>query len=212
MVAHPDAAGRAGEPQPNSPDGAQPRPAPASPLSAAPGPAAQGQADGLNRLSGRIPRRREDTQSSSCRRARQSARGARRGGRADGLDLSERIRVRSESRPGGRQGSNWSLRPSRNGRALPCPALITGLVSGGVSWKTPGAGGGGVNGMSTDAVSRPSPARWARTAAASLAPALIPRCLAGPSGRRSARAAASQLTAQARLCVTGSVKLAALTV
>src|SRR6476660_1852592 len=31
------------------------RPAPASPLSAAPGPAAQGQADGLNRLSGRIP-------------------------------------------------------------------------------------------------------------------------------------------------------------
>ena len=44
-----------GEPQPNSPDGAQPRPAPASPLSAAPGPAAQGQADGLYRLSGRVP-------------------------------------------------------------------------------------------------------------------------------------------------------------
>jgi len=49
--------------EPNSPDGASPRPAPASPLSAATGPAAQGQADGLNRLSGRIPRRREDAQS-----------------------------------------------------------------------------------------------------------------------------------------------------
>jgi hypothetical protein len=52
---HRDAAGQAGEPEPNSPDGAPWRPAPASPLSAAPGPAAQGQADGLHRLSGRIP-------------------------------------------------------------------------------------------------------------------------------------------------------------
>ena len=41
--------------QPNSPDGDPPRPAPAEPLSAAAGPAPQGQADGLIRLSGRIP-------------------------------------------------------------------------------------------------------------------------------------------------------------
>jgi len=41
------------------------------------GPAAQGQADGLYRLSGRIPRRRGTPNRSSCRRARQSARGPR---------------------------------------------------------------------------------------------------------------------------------------
>src|SRR2546429_9155614 len=42
-------------PQPHSPDGELPRPAPASRLSAATGLAAQSQADGPIRLSGRIP-------------------------------------------------------------------------------------------------------------------------------------------------------------
>jgi hypothetical protein len=55
IAAYPDVAGRAGAPEPDSPGWAYPRPAPASPLSAAPGPAARGQADGLHRLSGRIP-------------------------------------------------------------------------------------------------------------------------------------------------------------
>ena len=64
MVAHPDAAGRGGEAGAELRQMGRDREASsASPLSAAPGPAAQGRADGLYRLSGRIPRRREDTQS-----------------------------------------------------------------------------------------------------------------------------------------------------
>jgi hypothetical protein len=42
-----------------------------------PGPAAQGQADGLHRLSGRVPRRREDAQSIIMSPGAASARGPR---------------------------------------------------------------------------------------------------------------------------------------
>jgi hypothetical protein len=59
---------RPGLQQPNSPDGEPPRPAPAEPLSAAAGPASAGQADGLIRLSGRIPARPGTPDQSSCRR------------------------------------------------------------------------------------------------------------------------------------------------
>jgi hypothetical protein len=102
-----------------------------------------------------------------------------------------------ESSRSGGPGSNWSLRFSRNGRALPCPARIAGLETGGVSWKTPGAGGGGVQGMSTEAVSRPSPARSARMTDASCAPAAIPLFLGRTVGHR--REPSGQARVEARL-------------
>jgi hypothetical protein len=74
---HLDAAGQAGEPEPDFTRWGTTRPAPASPLSAATGPAAQDQADGLHRLSGRIPRRREDARSIIMSPGAASARGPR---------------------------------------------------------------------------------------------------------------------------------------
>ena len=80
---------------------------------------------------------------------------------------------------------------SRNDRALPSPARMAGANVGGVGCHTPGAGGGGANGMSTDAVSSPSPWRWARTAEASCVPAAMPALLAGPPGIAASVAARS---------------------
>jgi hypothetical protein len=84
---------------------------------------------------------------------------------------------------GGGPGSNWLLAASRNGLALPSPARTAGPKDGGVGCHTPGAAGGGVQGMSTDAVSSPSPVRCASTAAACCRPARSPALLASPSGR-----------------------------
>ena len=76
MVAHPDRpAGEASRSR-THPMGHNRGPAPASPLSAATGPAAQGQADGLYRLSARIPPAGGRTPNrSSCRRARHAPAG-----------------------------------------------------------------------------------------------------------------------------------------
>ena len=91
--------------------------------------------------------------------------GARRGGRADGLDLGKRVRVRSRA-----EARRW--------------ARVELVVA-----------------LQQERVSRPSPARSARTAAASLAPAVIPRCLDRPSGTAESKAAR---LASSRACWLGT--------